>query len=241
MPPMLRNLHITNADGRDATVQFHAIKAPKPPPKGLPDRAVRFRRYLSATDACSHDALTARFGADYAQALIDGDPEVDVELVGRDIGATNVVQLSSKGEILYSAPQVVEVLVGPDGQELERRQPEDTPANVNDEMPVRWTGRKLARSEVVRRYVFRRTLQLRHVDGLSYDYLHAMASELHEGDQVVLVGAGPRGRNPLIFQVNGSPYRGFLEGKVDGTRYQLLLHLSNMELKRPVVEQEDTP
>lgn len=241
MPPMLRKLHITNADGRDATVQLHAIKAPKPPRKGIPDRAVRFRRYVAATESSTHDALTAQFGADYGQALIDGDPEVDVELVGREIGATNVVQLSSKGEILYSAPQVVEVLLGPDGQERERRQPEDTPANVNDEMPVRWTGRTMPRSEVVRRYVFRRTLQLRHVDGLSYDCLHAMATELHEGDQVVLIGAGARGRKPLIFQVNGSPYRGFLEGKVDGTRYQLLLHLSNMELKRPVADEEASP
>jgi len=33
--------------------------------------------------------------------------------------------------------------------------------------------------------------------------------------------------------MNGSPYRGFLEGRVDGERYILLLHLSNMELKMP--------
>ena len=42
-----------------------------------------------------------------------------------------------------------------------------------------------------------------------------------------------KGRDPLVFYTNGSPFRAFLEGRVDGERYQLLLHLSNMELKRP--------
>ena len=30
---------------------------------------------------------------------------------------------------------------------------------------------------------------------------------------------------------NGTPYRGFLEGRVDGDKYLLLLHLTNLELK----------
>ncbi len=48
-----------------------------------------------------------------------------------------------------------------------------------------------------------------------------------------MMGAGTKGKDPLVFQTNGTPYRGFLEGRVDGAKYQLLLHLSNMELKRP--------
>ncbi len=50
---------------------------------------------------------------------------------------------------------------------------------------------------------------------------------------MVLLGGGAQGKEPLIFQMNGTPYRAFLEGRIDGARYQLLLHLSNMELKRP--------
>jgi hypothetical protein len=45
--------------------------------------------------------------------------------------------------------------------------------------------------------------------------------------------AGESGKDPLIMQLNGSPYRGFLEGRVEGDKYILLLHLSNMELKLP--------
>ncbi|MCP4808041.1 MAG: hypothetical protein GY913_31830 [Proteobacteria bacterium] len=233
MPRTLRNIHITNADGRDATVQFTSIKAPKPPTKGVVGREVKFKRFLATTESGTHATLSARIGEDYADALLEGDPEIDIERVGRAIGETHVVQLSARGEVLYAAPEIIEIIQGPDGQERERRAPTDTPANVNDELPVRWTGRMMPKQEVVRRFVFGRTLQLRHIDGLSYDYLHGMAKLLAEDDAVMRMGAGPKGRQPLILTVNGSPCHGFLEGRVDGSRYQLLLHLSNMELKRP--------
>jgi hypothetical protein len=89
---------------------------------------------------------------------------------------------------------------------------------------------------MVRKFVVRRTMQVRHVDGVTFDFLDAMAHDLADKESVVLIGAGEGGKGPLIFQLNGSPYRAFLEGRVDGDRYQLLLHLSNMELKRPAAK-----
>jgi hypothetical protein len=59
-----------------------------------------------------------------------------------------------------------------------------------------------------------------------------MAKELHDENVLVLVAGGETGKEPLVMQRNGIPYRGFLEGRIDGEKYQLLLHLSNMELKR---------
>jgi len=228
-----RKLHIANAEGRDATVHYASLKAGNPPKKGVGGEEATFLRYLSTTLSGTHQALSERFGDDYGRQLIDGDPEVDIEQVGRAIGATHTVFLSSEGEVIYAAPEVVELIVGPDGQEKERRQPVDTPSNVNDELPVRWTGKTMPKSAAVRRFVFQRTLQLRHTDGLSYDYLFAMAKQLHDSGNVVLLGAGPKGKAPLILNVNGSPSRGFLEGRVLDGKYMLLLHLSNMELKLP--------
>ena len=48
---------------------------------------------------------------------------------------------------------------------------------------------------------------------------------------MMLVGAGAKGRDPLIFQNNGLPWRGFLEGRIQDDSYALLLRLSNLELK----------
>ena len=90
----------------------------------------------------------------------------------------------------------------------------------------------MPKASVAVNFAFKRTIQVRHVDGLTYDYLYEMAKELHDESVMVLIGAGQSGKDPLIFQANGMPYRGFLEGRVDGKKYQLLLHLSNMELKK---------
>jgi hypothetical protein len=58
-----------------------------------------------------------------------------------------------------------------------------------------------------------------------------MAKELYEKKSLMLLGAGLKGNEPLIFQDNGKPYRAFLEGRIDGEGYLLLMHLSNLELK----------
>jgi hypothetical protein len=226
-------IRVTNSAGRDGSVQA-ALPGREPGiTTGLPGHTVSFRRYLASTEACRADALSARLGEDYAQALIDGDPEIDLEHVGRTIGDTNTVYLTATGEFLHSPPSVIEVITLADGSEKERRTPVDIDANIDDEHPVRWTGRKFPIAEAVRRFVFRRSLQVMHLDGVTYDFLFAMATELAKDKVVMLVGAGPKGADPLVFQANGRPCRGFLEGRVDGERYQLMLHLSDMELKRP--------
>ena len=84
----------------------------------------------------------------------------------------------------------------------------------------------------LQKFVLVRKLQLCHLDGLTFDFLHGIAKELQEKESMLLLGGGPKGKQPLIFQRNGSPFRGFLEGRVKGDGYLLVLHLSNLELKR---------
>ncbi len=229
----MRKLHVTNSAGRDSTV---TVKVPPPPVAhrlALDHGHVTFRRFVAAGENGLNDALVERFGDEYGEALRDGDPEVDVEVVGRVVGSTDQVFLSGAGEVLYAAPQVIEVISGPLGEERERREPVDVPPTVDSDLPARWTGRQIPVGEAVRRFAFRRSLQLFHVDGLTYDYLYGMAKELSEAGVMVRLGGGSKGRKPLILQHNGSPYQGFLEGRIDGDKYKLLLHLTNLELKRP--------
>jgi len=237
---MGKKIHITNATGRDASVNLLATRSEEGPVIGVPGEQIEFKRYLASTEKCRHEALIFRLGEDYAKALVEGDPEVDVEHVGRFIGETNVVFLGDGGEPLRIPPRFVEIILNPDGSEKERRSPLDVSANVDETLPVRWTGKKFPLVEAIRRFCFRRTMQISHIDGLTYDYLYAIAKELAEEKVLMLVGAGQKGTEPLIFQANGRPYRGFLEGRIDGDRYQLLLHLSDMELKTPVASSAKT-
>ncbi len=231
---MPRQINIANASGRDAKVQSSTVKSVPASKLGHPDLDLAFQRYLATTTDGLHESLAKEHGADYAQALIDGDPETDLDQVGRAIGTTHTVFLSGSSEVLHAAPEVVEIVLGPHGEEKERRTPEDQQANINDAMPVRWRKRRLSRKDVVTRFVIKRTLQIRHDSGITYDYLYAMAKELHDADQMALMGAGEKGRAPLRFNQNGAPYQeAFLEGRIDGDKYMLLLHLSDMQLKLP--------
>lgn len=236
---MTLSLHLTNAKGRDASVGIASSKAPPTPKLGLPGTTIVFRRYVAATETGTHAALNARLGSDYAAELVASDPEVDFERIGMHVERTQAVYLDGDGKLLYADPTFIEVVTNPDGSEKERRSPVEVVPNVNADVPVRWTGRKIPIKDAVRRFVFRRRMQLKHVDGLTFDYLLEIARDLEASASLMLLGTGEKGTGPLIFQANGRPYRGFLEGRTDGSRYQLLLHLSDMELKRPPTAKAD--
>lgn len=232
-------LHITNSQGRDAKTLVVSVKPPPQASTGLPDEEVVFRRYLAASNNCSADVLAAKFGEVWSQALLEGDPEIDMEVIGQIVGETSTVYLDSVGNLMFEEPRLIEVIINPNGSEKERREPQEIYANVNEEVPVRWTGRKIPLRDAVRKFGFRRTMQLRHVDGLTYDFLFNMAKELESEQSLALLGTGDKGTGPLVFQANGRGYRGFLEGRTDGKRYQLLLHLSDLELKLPAVQEKE--
>ncbi len=230
-------LRLTNAANRDGNPDGATLQPAAPPRLGQEGRPVTFRRYLAAGDGRSDSDLKLRLGDDYAQALIDGDPEIDMEIVGRAIGETDTVFLSATGEVLYAAPEIVEITYGTDGAETDRRTPVDQIGNVDaPEAPIRWL-KKYPITDAIRGFVFGRTIQIRHTSGLEFDWLYAMAKDLSDEGVMVLLGAGPKGRDPLIFQTNGVGWRGFLEGRIgtgeNAGKYQLLLHLSKQALKRP--------
>jgi hypothetical protein len=121
----------------------------------------------------------------------------------------------------------------PDGSERDRRPREVPPPNVAAEVPLKWSGVMIKKEDAVRKFVFSSKMQMHHINGLTYDFLYAMAKELEEKKSLMLLGAGPKSNQPLILRRGSTPYRGFLEGRTDGDKYILILHLSNLELKAP--------
>ena len=232
-------IHIANASKRNATIiATSPVKKEKLiPAKG--GKPVKFQRYVAAGEKRLNEDLVQNLGDNYSSALIESDPEIDFEVVGRKIEETNSVLLDSNDNPLFCAPEILEIIYGPDGKELERRVPVDSAANINTEIPIAWTGRLIPKLDLIRKFAIKRTLQLRHIDGVTYDFLYGIAKELHDKESVMLVGGGSAGKDPLILQLNGSPYRGFLDGRVEGETYLLLLHLSSMELKQPSISKSN--
>ena len=205
---------------------------------GVPNERLTFQRYIAATESTAHDVLTKQFGDNYAKQLIDGDPEIDIETVGLKIEHTQTVYLDGDNSLLYVEPSFIELIFNPDGSEKERRAPVEVDMNINSEVPVRFSGRLVPIKDAVRRYAFKRKVQLHHVDGLTFDFLYEIAKDLEAQNSLMVIGAGDKGNLPLVFQANGKPYRGFLEGKTKDKSYQLVLHLSEMELKKPAISKK---
>ena len=233
---MSDSINLTDAKGRDANVALGGLKHIPSAVIGLPNEKLTFKRFVSSTRESSHEALKQRLGENYGQLLVDGDPEIDMEQTGLFIDQTQTIYLDGDGEALFVEPEVVEILFDQQGDEKERRDPIDTLSNVDTAAPVRWTGKNVPITEAVRRFAFQRRLQLFHVNGITFDFLFDIARTLHMSQSLMLVGAGDKGSDPLIFRANGKPYRGFLHGRVDDTRFQLFLLLSAMELKNPSLE-----
>ena len=231
-------IHISNSTNRDATVVATSTPAKESTVPSKNGKPVSFRRYVAAGEGKLHEDMVKSLGDVYSQNLIDADPEIDFEMVGRTIDGTNTVLLDQNNQPLFCAPEILEIIYGPDGKEVERRTPVEIAPNVNEELPIKWTGKLIPRADLVRKYAIKRTMQLRHVDGVTYDFLFAIAKELHEKDSVMLLAGGEGGKGPLVLQSNGSPYRGFLDGRIEGETFLLLLHLSAMELKKPAAKAE---
>ena len=231
----MRKIHIANATSRNAVVTGVPVTTDFEINMGKDGKSATFKRFVAAGENKLDADLFAQFNGEYSKALIESDPEIDFATVGRFIESTQSVFLSSKGEPLFAAPSVVEVTLDPSGNETSRKPPVEIAPTMDESIPLRWTGKKMPKGEVVRKFLFKRTMQLMHNDGVTFDFLHAMAKELHEENSMVLLAAGVNGKDPVILQVNGTPYRGFLEGRIEGDKFILLLHLSNMELKKPVL------
>ncbi len=173
---------------------------------------------------------------DVSEALVDGDPEIDVESFGMFLTETSRVYVSEEG-IVHSVEEF-EVVLNPDGTVRDRRPRKKEPQNVNTDVPLKWTGKFLKKSDAVKRFVFATKKQLAHVNGLTFDFLFDIAKKLHDQDSLLLMRAGENRDRPLVLYRGGRQYNAFLEGRVKGDSYCLILHLSNMELKRPAMLEE---
>lgn len=227
----MRAINLANAAKRDAQVGFasaqKAERAVAVTPEGERPRSVRYVKSVARVES-----LIDTFGGlpELGQAIIDGDPEIDVETVGKYLDKPVRVYVSADGQIVYRV-RMEQVVHNPDGSERERRELSRVPANIAADTPIQWSKRTFPKADAVRKFVFSRSYQITHTNGLTFDFLYQMAEELERDNVLRLVGSGPQGTGPLILTTGGEPYRGFLEGRTHNGSYLLVLHLTNLELK----------
>ncbi len=236
-------INIANSKGRDAVVGAQSVIKPIKV-RWLDEQGRQAQSARVMKSDLSHDLIaleTKAGGRDkIAQSLVDGDPEIDAEMFGSIMKETSRVFVNPVGEIVHRVKQF-EVVKNPDGSERERRPKKVAHPNANVETPLKWSGKQMKKKDVYNKFVFAGKRQIVHVNGLTYDFLFSMAKELEQADSLMLLGAGPKGNQPLVLQRGGQSYRGFLEGRTQGDKYCLILHLSNMELKPAPMQEAGKP
>jgi hypothetical protein len=228
-------INLCDSNGRDGVVSFESVRSPlKVRWVDSQGRQASSARILKGTIDRDVEALVAKHGdlAKVSQALVEGDPEIDLENTGRFLRETSRVYVNPDRQIVHKV-KFWEIVRNPDGSERERRPRKLLEPNLAGEQALRWSGVFIKRQVAVKKFVFSGKVQLHHINGLTYDFLFRIAKELEEKDSLMLLGAGPKSNQPLILRRGGSPYRGFLEGQTQGDKYALVLHFSDMELKAP--------
>ena len=127
-----RRIWLADHCGRNAVVVLvprrHAAPRGHLDATGAP---VRFCRCIKSTTKTNFNSVLLRHGQTeaLARALVDGDPELDMEVVGRETGACDRVYVDREGKPFYSA-RLLEVIYDRDGREIQRRPPELVPPGV---------------------------------------------------------------------------------------------------------------
>lgn len=229
----MRAINIANDKTRNAQVGFEVNREKSDivmvRPDGMSFENVRF---LKSTIDTEPEDLLRQYGSldAMAEAILTGDPEIDMEKVGMRLSGVRKIYLTNEDKIVYRVNRQ-EVIFTPAAEEKETRKVETPDANINVDIPLKWTGKLIPKEKAVRMFVFGKKYQIRHINGLTYDFLYDMAKQLSEKKAVMLMGTGPKGVGPVVLSKGGTSYRAFLEGRVEGDKYQLILHLTNLELK----------
>lgn len=220
----MKEIHIEISPGKNSRVGLTRARSKKPKLILKTESGNEVRSQRIATSEV-HVQVSA-------DMLKEGDPEIDLQLAGK------ILDNPTRG---YSFPglnkleggfELTDTTYSPTGEVKERKPHLTKRANINEVAPLK-LGRRLPISQALRQFVFAHQLVLFHDDGLKYDFLFKLAKDLHASQEVAALGAGPKGNLPLIMQDNGSPYRAFLYGEVQESKYRLLLLLTNQELKLP--------
>jgi len=224
----LRNIELVTPAGSRACLTF-SYRTPRRPAPGLPGLDVQPARWIHTTDATSTAALVAHYGDGLADVIIEGDPDIAIDSVGCPVVGATQTWLDGDGSASPFPLQVCDVRFDAAGAEVGRREPRDERGNI--QAGVFMTAGRMSLAEMVSGYVVSKTLQVLAEDAAGHAWCHALARRLSDARAVTLCTAAAG--EPLVLQTGGRPYRGYLEGRVDGERWKLLLHLSAQELRTP--------
>jgi len=233
---MIRYIQIEDSNKIDAEITFKSIKKGNQIYMALEsgEKPIN-KRVLKSTRENSLNFLIGKKNPsdddynEFSERLIYKDDEIDFELFGKFINKVDKIYTNQYLKPVFNV-NISEQIIDPNGQLVEEKEKAYSKSNINGESIVRWTGRYIPKKKLFNKVVLTSKYQLKHINGLTFDFLFKIAENLQEKDSFMMLGGG-KGNEPLIINDGGKPYRAFLEGKIKDKSYILIMHLSNQEYK----------
>ena len=201
---MIRYIKLANDKKRDAEITFRSLN-PKPSISMVMESGEKVinKRVIKSTSQTSTQTLLAKYtdkpkeGVDVkmhlatqlAEDLIASDPESDLELTGKYIEDVSRVYINEDEKPVFSVKKI-EKIFSPSAELKEEREPKYNDSNITGECIVNWTGKLMPKAKIYNKLVFHKKYQLKHINGLTYDFLFDMAKQLADKDAMMMMGGG---------------------------------------------------
>lgn len=233
---MIRYIKIEDSNKRDAELTFKSVRtgntiflAMENGEKPISKKIIRSSKEKNLKSLLKKNDASQDDYNNFSEVLISSDSEIDFELFGKFIGKTERIYTTESFDPVFNI-NVTEKILNPKGEVTEERKPNYLKSNISGENIIKWTKKYIPKKKLYNKVVLSSKYQIKHVNGLTYDFLYNMAKDLNDKNSFMMVGGG-KGNDPLVFNDGGNPFRGFLEGRVKDKAYCLILHLSNQEFK----------
>ena len=236
-------IHITNEDPREDTKIRMFARRKKKDRFFKSDEGKEVRTTKTALFSHENEIFQKMLqDEDVREEILERHDEIDLELAGKEIGYTSTLLTDSEYNLCYNFTEY-EIKRNREGKIIpcnecgslycEHRIKLQRQANVNsEEEPIRWIKiAQLDKLEALQKWSFSTSYQLRHTDGLKYKFLYDMAKKLHDSGKMVLM-APVRDKKPqkLVLHNGGTQFYAWLEGRVKGDKYALILHRTTLRL-----------
>ena len=233
---MIRYIKIEDSKKRDAEITFKSINsgssinlALETGEKPITKKVLKSSKDHSLESLIGKESPSQEEYNKFSEKLLEKDTEIDFELFGMVINRTDRIYTNKNNEPVFNI-KVVQKINDPNGNLIKEQKPIYLQSNINEENIVKWTGKFIPKVKLYNKVILSSKYQIKHVNGLTFDFLFNIAKLLHEKESFMIMGGG-KGDEPLVFNDGGKPYRSFLEGRIKDKSYCLILHLSNQELK----------
>ena len=183
---MIRYIKIEDSKKRDAEITFKSINsgssislALETGEKPITKKVLKSSKDHNLESLIGKESPSQEEYNKFSERLLEKDTEIDFELFGMFINKTDRIYTNKNNEPVFNI-KVVQKINDPNGNLIKEQKPIYLQSNINEENIVKWTGKFIPKVKLYNKVILSSKYQIKHVNGLTFDFLFNIAKLLHE-------------------------------------------------------------